>query len=73
MLGIRFTDIIPAMLVPSGLVHVRCLPRPSRSMHFGVVSATRTDHETRNASATLNNEAQGLGKVLSMFVSAEPK
>ena len=38
---------------------VRRVFRPSRSMHFGDVSETKTfsDHVTRNASAAHNNEA----------------
>ena len=53
------------------LVPVRRLFRPSRSMHFGDVSETNgretasktfLDQVNRNASASHNNEAQGLGK-----------
>ena len=69
------------------LVPVRRLFRPSRSMHFGDVSETNgretasktfSDQVTRNASASQNNEAQGLGKgfpteATVFFVSSFPQ
>ena len=41
------------------------LSRPCRPMHFGDISS---DHVTRNAYAARNNEAWGLGKVITIKV-----
>ena len=44
---------------------MRRLSRPCRPMHFGDISS---DHVTRNAYAARNNEAWGLGKVITIKV-----